>query len=106
MAPCSFRCSESVYVPGSLFPVTAASLHYLPGVLTINERVILHGSLEPDSIDRGSNLSNATRNDCALSLCLASFFVTRIKRTLGMTGTNRKTTISSSTANVFSRYEL
>ncbi|KPA86564.1 putative mitochondrial Phosphatidylserine decarboxylase [Leptomonas pyrrhocoris] len=44
VAPLSFRCEKSVYVPGALFPVTAAGFHWIPSVLTINERLVLCGT--------------------------------------------------------------
>lgn len=44
IAPRCFHCRGSVYVPGFLFPISPAWYHYIPGVLTLNERVVLHGS--------------------------------------------------------------
>ncbi|KAG5467599.1 hypothetical protein CUR178_01244 [Leishmania enriettii] len=44
IAPLSFACEKSVYVPGSLLPTTAAGYHWIPSVLTINERLVLQGT--------------------------------------------------------------
>ncbi|KAG5467043.1 hypothetical protein LSCM1_01223 [Leishmania martiniquensis] len=44
IAPLSFVCEKSVYVPGSLLPTTAAGYHWIPSVLTINERLVLQGT--------------------------------------------------------------
>ncbi|CAJ1012385.1 putative Phosphatidylserine decarboxylase [Leishmania naiffi] len=44
IAPLSFACEKSVYVPGSLLPATAAGYHWIPSVLTINERLVLKGT--------------------------------------------------------------
>lgn len=43
VAPCSFQCDGTVYVPGTLFPITQIFYHYIPGLLTMNERVVVHG---------------------------------------------------------------
>lgn len=44
IAPIQFQCEGSVYVPGALFPISQAWYHSIPGVLTLNERVIVHGN--------------------------------------------------------------
>ncbi|AYU83266.1 phosphatidylserine decarboxylase, putative [Leishmania donovani] len=43
IAPLSFACEKSIYVPGSLLPTTAAGYHWIPAVLTLNERLVLQG---------------------------------------------------------------
>lgn len=44
VSPLGFTCDQSVYVPGELLPVTAAGYHWLPGVLTTNERLVIQGT--------------------------------------------------------------
>ncbi|KAK7200891.1 phosphatidylserine decarboxylase [Novymonas esmeraldas] len=44
VAPLSFACEKSIYVPGSLLPTTAAGFHWIPAVLTVNERLVLQGT--------------------------------------------------------------
>lgn len=44
VAPCSFRCQGTVYVPGTLLPISQVFYHYIPGLLSMNERVVLHGT--------------------------------------------------------------
>lgn len=44
IAPLSFTCEESIYVPGALMPTTAAGFHWIPSVLTLNERLVLRGT--------------------------------------------------------------
>ncbi|KAG5492878.1 hypothetical protein JKF63_01458 [Porcisia hertigi] len=44
IAPLSLVCDKSIYVPGSLLPATAAGYHWIPSVLTINERIVLRGT--------------------------------------------------------------
>ncbi|CCW61358.1 unnamed protein product [Phytomonas sp. EM1] len=43
IAPTRFYCEESVYVPGALLPTTVAGYHWLPGVLALNERIVVRG---------------------------------------------------------------
>lgn len=44
VAPASLSCHSSVYVPGTLLPTTAAGYHWIPSVLTMNERVVVSGT--------------------------------------------------------------
>ncbi|EPY26555.1 phosphatidylserine decarboxylase [Strigomonas culicis] len=45
IAPTGFCCRGSVYVPGTLLPATWEGYHYLPGVLALNERLVVHGTV-------------------------------------------------------------
>lgn len=74
IAPQTFRCESSIYVPGTLLPVSGAAMHYFPGLLTHNERVIVHGctthdksvsvnSNRMDSNDAISNKENLCKTD-------------------------------------------
>lgn len=44
VAPADFDCQGTVYVPGGLLPTTAGGYHCIPGLLLMNERVIVHGT--------------------------------------------------------------
>lgn len=44
IAPLPFHCEKSIYVPGALLPTTAAGFHWIPSVLSINERLVLCGT--------------------------------------------------------------
>jgi phosphatidylserine decarboxylase len=44
ISPVPFYCEKSIYVPGALLPTTAAGFHWIPSVLTMNERLVLCGS--------------------------------------------------------------
>lgn len=44
VSPLPFRCAKSIYVPGTLLPTTAAGYHWIPSVLSINERLVLCGT--------------------------------------------------------------
>lgn len=44
ISPASFVCEGCVYVPGELLPTTAAGYHWLPAVLTSNERLVVQGT--------------------------------------------------------------
>lgn len=48
IAPCSFNCTDVVYIPGALLPHTAAGYHWIQSVLTLNERVVLSGQIHDD----------------------------------------------------------
>ncbi|RNF19243.1 putative phosphatidylserine decarboxylase [Trypanosoma conorhini] len=53
IVPCSFNCSEVVYIPGALLPHTPAGFHWIPSVLPLNERVVLLGQVHDGDL-RGS----------------------------------------------------
>lgn len=44
ISPADFNCHGSVYVPGALLPTTVAGFHWLPQVLTQNERLVVYGA--------------------------------------------------------------
>ncbi|KPI90747.1 putative Phosphatidylserine decarboxylase [Leptomonas seymouri] len=44
IAPIPFRCEKSIYIPGALLPTTAAGFHWIPSVMSINERLVLCGT--------------------------------------------------------------
>lgn len=50
VSPRDFHCHGSIYVPGCLMPISKAWYHYIPGVLTLNERVVVHGTSSGHSV--------------------------------------------------------
>lgn len=44
ISPCNFLCKSSVYIPGTLLPISQTWYHYIPGLLTMNERVVICGT--------------------------------------------------------------
>lgn len=44
IAPCKFMCLGAVYTPGALLPISQTWYHYIPGLLTMNERVVVYGA--------------------------------------------------------------
>lgn len=49
VAPTRFQCEGSIYVPGSLLPISQAWYRLVPGLVTLNERVVVHGTVEGSS---------------------------------------------------------
>lgn len=49
IAPCAFSCEESIYIPGAVLPVNPAWYHMIPGLLSFNERVVVHGRRADDT---------------------------------------------------------
>ncbi|KAH9601586.1 Phosphatidylserine decarboxylase-related [Trypanosoma melophagium] len=68
IAPCSFHCSEVVYIPGGLLPHTPAGYHWIPSILPLNERVVLLGrtnnvSTSNNSVSAGKSSKNSNSNN-------------------------------------------
>lgn len=44
ISPAHFNCAECIYVPGALLPATVGGYHWIPAVLTHNERLVVRGT--------------------------------------------------------------
>ncbi|ORC91999.1 putative phosphatidylserine decarboxylase [Trypanosoma theileri] len=60
ISPCSFNCSEVVYIPGGLLPNTPAGYHWIPSLLPLNERVVLLG--RTNNVSTSSSSSSSSSN--------------------------------------------
>ncbi|EPY41622.1 phosphatidylserine decarboxylase [Angomonas deanei] len=56
ISPFAFHTKGIAYVPGTLFPATPAGVHWIPGLFTTNERVVVYGHVQKDAAKRNKTL--------------------------------------------------